>query len=196
MALRIGVFGGTFDPIHMGHLVAAVNVRHTLELDRVLLVVANIPWQKVGTQAVSPAADRLAMVAASVAGHEGLYADDREIRRGGPSFTADTLADIRAHDADAELFLVVGDDVVDDLDTWERIDEVRRLATLAVVNRPGAPPPSIDATWRVARVEIPNLEISSTDLRARARDGRPLDYLVPDPAVRLLREHGLYADPR
>lgn len=192
---RIGVFGGTFDPIHVGHLVAAVNARHALGLDRVLLVVANVPWQKVGSRTITPAEDRFAMVAAAAEGVAGLEASRIEIDRGGPSYTADTLAELAAAHPGAELFLVVGTDVADDLDTWERVEEVRRLATLVVVNRPGARVPEL-AGWRVRFVEIPNLDISSTDLRARAADGRPLDFLVPDAVIRCIRERGLYAGGR
>lgn len=193
MAMRLGVLGGTFDPVHVGHLVAAVNVRHALALDRVLLVVAGEPWQKVGTRRISPAADRLAMVEAAVGDVDGIEASDVEIRRGGVSYTADTLTELTDADPGVELFLVVGGDVAAALDTWERIDVVRRLATVVVVNRPGAPIPVLDVTWRVETVDIPNLEISSSDLRARAADGRPLDYLVPEAAVRCIRDRGLYA---
>lgn len=193
--MRLGVLGGTFDPVHVGHLVAAVNVRHALALDKVLLVVAAEPWQKVTTRAISPAADRLALVAAAVGEVDGVEASDLEIRRGGVSYTADTLAELRAADPDGELFLVVGGDVAQSLDTWERVDVVRALATLVVVNRPGTTAPRLDETWRVETVDIPNLEISSSDLRARATDGRPLDYLVPEAAVRCIRERGLYARP-
>jgi nicotinate-nucleotide adenylyltransferase len=193
---RLGVFGGTFDPVHVGHLVAAVNVRHALALDRVLLVVAGEPWQKVGTRPISPAADRLAVVAAAVGDVDGLEPCDLEIRRGGTSYTADTLQQLRHdHGPDVELFLIVGGDVAASLDTWDRVDVVRDLATLVVVNRPGTSIPSLDGTWRVATVDIPNLEISSSDLRARAAEGRPLDYLVPEAAVRCIRERGLYARP-
>lgn len=194
--MRLGVLGGTFDPIHVGHLVAAVNVRHALALDRVLLVVANVPWQKVGGREVTPAADRLAVVEAAVGDVPGVEASDLEIRRGGTSYTADTLRELRAGHPGAELFLVVGSDVAASLDTWERIDVVRQLATLVVVNRPGTQLPALDSSWRVETVEIPNLEISSTDLRARAADGRPLDYLIPASAVRCIRERGLYARGR
>lgn len=190
--VRIGVLGGTFDPVHVGHLAAAVNVRHALDLDRVLLVVANVPWQKVDRRAVSPAADRLALVQAAVGDVAGVEASDLEIRRGGHSYTADTLSALAGADPSAELFLIVGSDVADDLDTWERVDVVRDLATLVIVNRPGAVIPVLDPSWRVRTVEIPNLEISSTDLRERAATGRPLDYLVPAAAVRCLRERGLY----
>ncbi len=197
--MRLGIFGGTFDPIHVGHLVAAVNARHALALDRVLLVVANEPWQKVAERPVTPARDRLAMVEAAVAGHPGLEASAMEIERGGPSYTADTVEELVRRFRDAELFLLVGADVVADLKSWERIDAVRDAVTLVAVNRPGAetvelgPGGPLDG-WRALAIEIPDLEISSTDLRDRARTGRPLDYLVPEPAIRVIRARRLYAD--
>lgn len=194
---RLGVFGGTFDPIHVGHMVAAVNARHALGLDRVLLVVANVPWQKVGSRTITPAEDRYALVAAAARGVPGIEASRIEIDRGGLSYTADTLADLAAANPGAELHLIVGTDVAGELHTWERVEEVRRLATLVVVNRPGARLPDLaGAGWRVRTVEIPNLDISSTDLRARAADGRPLDFLVPDAVIRCIRERGLYAGSR
>lgn len=193
MTRRIGVFGGTFDPVHVGHLVAAVNVRHSLALDVVLLVVANRPWQKVGSRDVSPAADRLAVVEAAVGAVEGVEASAIELSRGGVSYTADTLAALQAEDPAADLVLVIGADVAASLHTWERVDEVRSRCRLAVVNRPGAPAPSVPEGWRADVVEIPALEVSSTDLRARVADGRPLDYLVPEAAVREVRRRGLYA---
>jgi nicotinate-nucleotide adenylyltransferase len=194
---RIGILGGTFDPVHVGHLVAAVNVRHDLALDRVLLVVANQPWQKVGSRPVTPAADRLALVRAAVEGCPGVEASDMEIARGGTSYTADTVAELTAAHPGAELFLVVGADVARLLDTWERVDEVRRAVTLVVVNRPGSrvAPGSHGASldgWRVQTSEIPALEISSTELRERAAEGRPLDFLIPPEAIRLIRERNLY----
>jgi len=190
---RIGVFGGTFDPIHLGHLVAAVNVRHTLALERVLLVVANVPWQKEGERLITPAEDRLALVEAAVGEVEGLEASRIEIDRGGESYSADTLETLRDARPDADLFLIVGGDVADELVTWERPDVIRELATLVIVNRPGTRSSRAWDGWQVERVTVPNLEISSTDLRARAADGRPLDYLVPAGAVRCIRERGLYA---
>ena len=193
---RFGVFGGTFDPVHVGHLVAAVNVRHALDLDVVLLVVANQPWQKVGARLVSPAPDRLAVARAAVGGVPGVEASDLEILRGGVSYTADTLAALQAEDPAADLVLVVGADVAATLHTWERVEEVQARCRLAIVNRPGTPAPAVPAGWRADVVEIPALEVSSTDLRARVADGRPLDYLVPEAAVRELRRRGLYASPR
>ena len=192
----IGVFGGTFDPVHVGHLVAAVNVRHTLDLDVVLLVVANRPWQKEGSRVVTPAAHRLAVVRAAVGEVAGVEASDLEVARGGVSYTADTLAALQADDPAADLVLVIGADVAATLDTWERMDEVRDRCRLAIVNRPGAPAPAVPPGWRADVVEIPALEVSSTDLRARVADGRPLDYLVPAAAVRELHRRGLYAAGR
>ncbi len=198
---RTGILGGTFDPVHVGHLVGAVNARFSLGLDRVLLVVANEPWQKVGVRSVTAAVDRLALVAAAVEGVDGLEASSLEIDRGGPSYTADTVAEVLAADPGSELFLLVGADVIAGLDTWERLEEVREAVTLVIVNRPGTTPVSPGpggplGAWRVCSIEIPALEISSTDLRERAATGRPLDYLVPAAAIRVLRERGLYAVSR
>ncbi|HEV3400979.1 MAG TPA: nicotinate-nucleotide adenylyltransferase, partial [Acidimicrobiales bacterium] len=135
---RLGVFGGTFDPVHLAHLVAAVNARHGLGLDRVLFVVANRPWQK-SARGVTAAEDRYAMVEAAVAGRPGLEASRLELDRGGDSYSADTLRALADEDPSRELFLVVGGDVAAELDTWRHIDVTRELATLAVVRRPGAP---------------------------------------------------------
>jgi len=193
MTQRIGVFGGTFDPIHIGHLVAAVNVRYSLQLDRLLLVVANVPWQKEGSRPITAAEDRFAMVSAAVAGVPGLEASRMEIDRGGPSYTADTLATVAASCPGASLFTVVGADVADSLDSWERASEVARLSTLVVVNRPGSVRMAPLSGWRFVEIEVPNLEVSSTDLRSRAADGRPLDYLVPESVVQVIQARGLYA---
>lgn len=193
---RIGLFGGTFDPPHVGHLAAAVNARHDLDLDVVLLVVANIPWQKVGERTISPAHARLELVRLAVGDVEGLEVCDREIRRGGRSYTADTVDDLLAEaPSSRELFVIVGSDAAEGLPTWERVDEVRERAVIVVVDRPGgawSPPPG----WGVERVVVPRLEISSTDLRARVAAGRPLDYLVPAAVVSGINRLGLYRDAR
>jgi len=192
MGERVGIFGGTFDPVHVAHLVAAANARHFLSLDRVLLVVANLPWQKGGRQ-LTPAEDRLAVVEAAVEGSEGLEASRLEIDRGGESYTADTLEQLLSERPDRELFLVVGADVAGELHTWRRAEAVAELATLVVVTRGGVPRPEIGPPWRVAHVGIPALEISSSDLRERWAAGRPLDFLVPRPAIDCIRRRGLYA---
>ena len=140
--MRIGVFGGTFDPLHNGHLMIALEVRHRLALDRMLLVVANDPWQKAEIE-VTPAAIRYELVAETVAciddrmGEVALEVSDIEIRRGGPTYSADTLATLQGADPDAELFLVVGSDTAGSLATWKRPDEIRRSATTVVVDRGG-----------------------------------------------------------
>jgi nicotinate-nucleotide adenylyltransferase len=191
-AERIGVFGGTFDPPHVGHLVTAVNVRHDLRLDRLLLVVANEPWQKIGSRPITPASDRLAMVEAAVAGVAGLEACALEIQRGGHSYTADTLTELAGLHPGAELFLVLGADAATGLPTWERVEEVRSLASLVIVDRPGEPPPVVPDGWDWTHVEVPRLEVSSTDLRDRVADGRPLEYLLPRDVVACVRERRLY----
>ncbi len=191
--MRIGLFGGTFDPPHVGHLVTAVNVRHALALDAVVLMVANSPWQKRGTRSISPAEDRLAMVEAAVADVKGLVAGDAEIRRGGSSFTADTLATLVESYPGAELFTIVGDDAAAGLTTWERHQEVVAQSRLVVVDRPGTPV-ELPSGFEWLRVEVPRLEVSSTDLRARVRDGRPLDYLVTEPVLDIIAMRNLYRD--
>lgn len=188
---RIGIFGGTFDPPHIGHLVAALDARAALDLDVVLLVVANVPWQKVGSRAISLADDRLAMVRAASAGAEGVEVSDLELRRGGDSYTADTLADVRRDEPDAELFVILGRDAAAGFTTWERYEEVAQLATLVVVDRPG-PPVELDPRFAWVRVDIPELELSSTELRERVAAGRSIRYLVPDGAAAVIEGRGLY----
>ncbi|WP_395152919.1 nicotinate-nucleotide adenylyltransferase [Ilumatobacter sp.] len=189
---RLGLFGGTFDPPHVGHLVTAVNVLHSLRLDQVILMVNNVAWQKQGTRRITPAADRLAMVVAAVEDVPGLVAGRTEIDHGGDSFTADTLRALRVEHPDAELFTIVGDDAAAGLHSWTRSDEVVASSHLVVVDRPGDPvdlPDDID--W--IRVEVPRLEVSSTDLRRRFSDGRPLDYLVTEPVLDVIAQRGLYS---
>jgi nicotinate-nucleotide adenylyltransferase len=141
---------------------------------------------------VSSAADRLALVQAAVGDAEGLEASALEIERGGTSFTADTLAALLAEDGSRELFLIVGSDAAAGLPTWERIDEVRRLATIVVATRPGSENGLPPADWDCQRIETPRLEVSSTDLRARIADGRPLDYLLTPPVIACIHDGGLY----
>jgi nicotinate-nucleotide adenylyltransferase len=187
---RVGVFGGTFDPVHAGHVVVASETRSQLGLDRVLLVVAGDPWQKRGS-VVASATDRLELVALAVDGIDGVEASAIEIERGEASVTADTLEALGA--PGRELFLVLGADAVANMPTWRRLDETRDLATVVVVERAGdrhSEPPG--PGWRVERVSIPRLDISSTDLRDRLRQGRSIDGLVPTEVVREIHRRGLY----
>lgn len=198
---RIGIFGGTFDPVHVGHLVAACWCRDALELDRVLMVVANEPWQKTGAREVTRADDRYEVVAAAVEGIGGLEASRIEIDRGGPSYTADTIRELRSTYRDSELFLAVGSDVAADLGTWQRLAEMKDLVTLVVVERagaPSAPAGSQKLEWAgaVRHVRMPTLDISSSELRERLQRGLSVDFLIPDPAIRLIRRLGLYSVSR
>jgi nicotinate-nucleotide adenylyltransferase len=188
---RVGLFGGTFDPPHVGHLVTAVNVRHALDLDLVVMMVANVPWQKEGSRAITPAPDRFAMVEAAVQDVAGLVPGRQEIDLGGPSYTADTLAVLANEYPGAEFFTIIGDDAAAGLRTWTRWEEVVERSRLVVVDRPGEHL-DVDGGVEWIRVEVPRLEVSSTDLRARFTDGRPLDYLVTQPVLDVIRARGLY----
>lgn len=191
---RMGVLGGTFDPVHVGHLVAAQEALASLSLDRVLIVVAGDPWQKSGS-VHAPADVRLEMVEAAVHGIPGLEASGIEMERPGPSYTADTLAALAS--SGRELFLIVGEDVAAHLDTWVRIDEVRDFATLVIVRRAGEAAVCADLDgWRVERVTMPRLEVSSTGIRRRVAQGLPIDFLVPPGVVRIIRDRGLYTQHR
>jgi nicotinate-nucleotide adenylyltransferase len=188
----LGVFGGTFDPPHIGHLIVALHARHRLDLERVLLVVANRPWQKEDDREVTAAEHRLAMVELALSGVSGLEASDLELRRGGRSFTIDTVRQLEASGA-GEIVLVLGQDAAAGVDSWQRAEELRRRVTLAVVDRPGARGTS-PGGWRSVAVEAPWLEVSSTDLRARFGDGRPLDFLTPPAVIAYAQAHRLYGD--
>jgi len=188
-AQRVGVFGGTFDPVHVGHVVVATEVRSRLGLDRVLVVPAGDPWQKRG-QVVASARDRLALVELAVAGVDRVEASAVEVEREGASVTADTLEALLG--PGHELFLVLGADAVANMGTWRRLEETRDLAVVVVVEREGehARPPG--AGWRVEHVAIPRLDISSTDLRARLAGGRPVDGMIPPAVVHAIQARGLY----
>jgi nicotinate-nucleotide adenylyltransferase len=189
-AQRIGVFGGTFDPVHNGHLVAAVTVRHALSLGELVVVPAGDPWQKHGA-VVASGDDRLAMLTAAFEGVAGTRVDRIELDRSGPTYTADTLAALAA--PDRELLLVLGADAARRIDTWRHVDVIQRLATLVIVSREGddATETPVDG-WRVEHVTIPRLDISSTDLRGRLARGEPVDGLMPAGAIRVARERRLY----
>jgi nicotinate-nucleotide adenylyltransferase len=192
--MKLGVFGGTFDPVHAGHVVVATETRAQLGLDRVLLVVAGDPWQKRG-RVVASAAERFGLATTAVEHLDGIEASAIEIERGEASVTADTLEALSA--PGRELYLVLGADAVANMPTWRRLDETRHLATIVVVERAGdvhSEPPG--PGWRVERVSIPRLDISSTDLRERLRDGRPIDGLVPPDVVHEIHQRGIYTDRR
>ena len=194
MPRRLGVFGGTFDPPHRGHLSVAETARERLGLDRVLLVVANDPWKKSPERAITPAADRLVLVRALIRGADGrprpgLEASDLEIRRGGPSYTVTTLRELAAEQPDAELFLIIGRDLVDDFPSWHESANIERLATIVVVDRPGYVT-DVKRGWKMLPVEP--VDVSSTELRAQLRDGSDVSaYLTPE-VVTEIRARQLY----
>ena len=195
---RIGILGGTFDPPHLGHTAAALEARRSLDLDVVVFVVANDPWQKtVGAMAgtaeeVSPAEARLAMTREAVVGLDGVQVDDVEIRRGGPSYTADTLAHYGEVHAGAELFLLLGSDIASGLDTWARPEELRRRATIVVMERPGFEDRRPPAGWdhRVLLGSFPDL--ASNDLREVIAATGEVGDAVPGGVAEIIRAHGLY----
>ena len=165
-----------------------------------LLVVANDPWQKTPSRRISPAADRLAMVAAACEGEAGIEASAIEIERGGPSYTVETMEALRAeaargHRPDPDLYLVIGSDLVATLPTWHRVDDLRAMVTLAVVTRPHSPV-TVPAGWRGVRVGGPELDVSSSEVRRLMERGMPVGDLVPAPVIRCIQALGLYAVPR
>jgi nicotinate-nucleotide adenylyltransferase len=189
------VFGGTFDPPHVGHLIAACEVRDVLGLDRVLLVVANRPWQKVGTRAITDAPTRLAMGRAATVGLAGLESSDLEIRRGGDSYTADTHAELHARHPAADLFAIMGADAAAHIDTWQRLDEVRATATIVAYDRAGGiAEERYELDDDIRTIRVPRIDISSTDIRARVAQGRRNDVLCPPGVIRIIDDHGLYRD--
>jgi nicotinate-nucleotide adenylyltransferase len=196
-AERVGLLGGTFDPPHAGHVAAALASRDVLALDRVLMVVANDPWQKTPQRRISAAGDRLAMVERAVEGLERVEASRLELDRGGASYTIETVEALRARSAEiSELFVIIGSDLVTSLPTWHRVDELAQLVTLAVVRRPGAPPAAATPGWRVVDVPGVDVDVSSSSVRARVARGADLDALVPEGVVRYIDRRHLYAGDR
>ena len=190
--MKVGILGGTFDPPHLGHLAIANAVRDALDLDEVLLIVANVPWQKVGDRLISAAADRLAMVQEAVAGHQGLRASSVEIERGGPSYTLDTLRELHRSEPSHSHFLVLGADAAGLVHTWHRHEELPGLATLVIVDRPGSTPEPDPVGWEVVHVPGPGLEVSSSMVREALAAGDSVDHLVPAMVLAQIRRRGLY----
>ena len=192
--MRIGLMGGTFDPIHNGHLVAAEEVRFAFSLDRVLFVPAGDPWQK-SSKRVTPAPGRLEMTEIATADNDSFDVSTVDIDRDGPTYTIDTLREVGAQQSGDELFFITGADAMLEILTWKEPELVLSLATFVAVTRPGydlARVTSLGLPDEVAVLEIPALAISSTDIRARVAAGRPIRYLVPDPVARYIHGKGLY----
>lgn len=192
--LRLGLLGGTFDPPHVGHLAAAKAVRDTMGLDRVDFLVANDPWQKSSDRVVSPAALRLEMVQALVDGQAGLGVDDREIRRGGLTYTVETLEELAKEQPDTDVFLIVGQDTANRIGTWHRYEEVLALSTLVIVNRVenNSQLPEVLSGARVHNVSMPLVDVSSTSIRAKVASGEDIASLTSESVAAVVRRNGLY----
>lgn len=188
---RLGVFGGTFDPPHYGHLAAAQEVAWRLDLDRVLFLPARQnPLKR--AEPSSTVDDRCEMVRLAIADNPLFELSRLDLDRPPPSYTADLLRAL--HALDRELYFIVGADILPELPRWREPEEILRLARLCVVTRPGAPAPDVEAGAR-SRVEVvsaPGVAIASRELRQRVRDGQPIHYLTPPAIERYIVEHGLY----
>jgi nicotinate-nucleotide adenylyltransferase len=216
--MRIGLFGGTFNPVHMGHLRSALEVQEGAGLDRVILIPAAVPPHK-GCAELAGAAERLEMIAAAVEGVPGLAVSDVETRREGPSFTIETVRHYRDLEPQAELFLIVGLDAFLEIDTWRSFRELLALVPLIVISRPaaGAPPelaaverflrarisPECDldpasGAWRAPGIRgirvfpVTGLEVSSSRVRALVAAGRSIRFLVPETVMTYIQSRGLY----
>lgn len=192
MQRKIGVMGGTFDPIHHGHLVAASEVADRFGLDEVIFVPTGQPWQKV-ERAVSRAEDRYLMTVVATASNPRFTVSRVDIDRNGPTYTADTLADLHRELPDAALFFITGADALSQILSWHKVEELFELAHFVGVTRPGyelADEHLPDGA--VTLVEVPAMAISSTDCRRRVVEGHPVWYLVPDGVVQYISKRGLY----
>lgn len=192
---RIGVMGGTFDPIHHGHLVAASEVADRFHLDEVIFVPTGQPWQKEG-KTISPAEDRYLMTVIATAANPRFSVSRVDIDRGGPTYTIDTLRDLRELYPDEALYFITGADALSSIMSWRDWEEMFQLAEFVGVTRPGYELREdmlpADIQERVHPVEIPAMAISSTDCRTRAAEGRPVWYLVPDGVVQYISKNSLY----
>ncbi|WP_084525367.1 nicotinate-nucleotide adenylyltransferase [Nocardia vaccinii] len=196
---KLGVMGGTFDPVHHGHLVAASEVAHRFELDEVIFVPTGEPWQKSGKQ-VSPAEDRYLMTVIATASNPRFSVSRADIDRGKVTYTVDTLRDLKQQYPGAELYFITGADALASILTWQDWAELFELAKFVGVSRPGydlntdhlekhlrdSPPDAVTV------IEIPALAISSSECRRRAAEGRPVWYLVPDGVVQYISKRHLY----
>jgi nicotinate-nucleotide adenylyltransferase len=183
--MRIGILGGSFDPIHHGHLILAHAAKEELGLNRVLFIPANKSPHKTDTKPAT-AEDRLEMVRLAIEGEEGFEVSDVELRRPAPSYTVETLRELKKSHPQDEFVLLIGADNVATFDTWREPEEIRHLAQIAVLDRAGS---AAAHDWPTVRRLV---DISSTDIRARAADGRSIRYLTPDAVCDYIATHSLY----
>jgi nicotinate-nucleotide adenylyltransferase len=195
--MRLGLFGGTFDPIHLGHLILAEQCRESCGLDRVWFVVAGAPPHK--PEGRTAVAHRLEMVRIAIAGHSAFVVSEIEASRPGPHYSVETLEAVRREQLDDDLFFLIGADSLQDLPAWREPERIARLATIVVVNRPGIE--EVDSSklpdfgpdsHRLLAVTIPPVGIASTDLRRRLAEGRSIRYMVPPGVQAYIDAQGLY----
>ena len=191
-ARKIGLFGGSFDPVHNAHLALARHARDELQLDELRWVPAGNPWQKKGQ--ITAAEHRLAMLHLAIEGEPRFAVEDCELKRDGPSYTLDTVRELQADRPDAQWFLVIGQDQYRNLHTWHGVQQLLQLVTLAVAQRPGSADDAdarVKAAPRVA-LALPAIDISATGIRARAAAGQDISLLVPPAVAQYIHQHRLY----
>lgn len=196
--MRLGLFGGTFDPPHFGHLVIAQEVAEQLSLDRLLFLVAGLPPHKLG-DVLSPSSIRVEMARAAVKGNPLFEVSDIELDREGPSYTVDTLRHFRATYRDAELFFLLGADQMAEFHEWHEPDAVAELATVVAVHRDGVDPEALPPVavgpgeeLKFLSPRVTRVDLSSSEVRARVRAQRSIQYLVPEGVRRIIETHCLY----
>ena len=191
--MTTGILGGTFDPPHNGHLVVAEFARAELGLKKVLFLPAASPPHKT-QDVVSPAAHRLEMVRLAVSGNAGFVVDDREIQRGGVSYTVDTLEELTSEGRFGALVLLIGEDNMRDFSTWKNPSRISTLSRIVVMTRPGfALEEETRSRYQMTVCSVPEIGISARDIRRRVSEGRSIRYLVPEPVASYIAEHGLYS---
>jgi nicotinate-nucleotide adenylyltransferase len=198
-AMRIGIFGGTFDPIHWGHLLLAEQCREQLSLDEVWFVPAGVPPHKLAAARTS-GAHRRQMVEFAIAGHEQFRVCDLELQRPGPSFTVDTLRELHRRHPEHDWWLLIGADSLRDFPTWREPEQIVQLARIAAVNRGDQPPPDTAAFVsqfgdRLCVVTMPGVNLSASDLRRRVRSGRSIRFQTPRAVEVYIQQQHLYSEP-
>lgn len=195
---RVGILGGTFDPIHLAHLVIAQEALEQLELASVLFIPTGIPSFK-RDQEVTPGDIRLEMVRVAIAPNPAFVASDIEVKREGVTFTVDTLEQLTSNNPDVDLFFIMGSDALKDLPKWRKADELARLATFVGTRRPGTDVSAVEEAlnasgiaFNVEWIDVPQLDISSSDMRLRVAQGRSIRYLVPQEAQKVISKFHLY----
>lgn len=188
--MRVGLFGGTFDPIHIGHLIAASEVQTHLHLEQVVFIPAGQPWQK-AEQEITPAQDRLAMVELAIAQDSRFQVSDIELQRSGPTYSIDTLIAWQAQHPEDDVYWIVGADALSRMDSWHRWEEFVAMATIVCVNRPDVDSDQISFPY--IAVEMPEVNVSATQVRRRFEQGASVKYLVPDDVIAYVNDHRLYS---